>query len=123
MLEANVDLVTSLKALYSPSQTYKKKIENCLQDIKNGDSFSDAIQSSGLFPPEYYLQVSSAEETGQIPRILKRMAESLDETINTRISQLIQLLEPAILVVMGLVTGFVVLATFLPLYSMAATTL
>jgi len=69
------------------------------------------------------MQIKSGEETGKLAEIFRHLPEFLDESISLRISKLVQLLEPAILIVMGFITGFIVLATFMPLYSMASTTL
>ena len=67
--------------------------------------------------------MNAGEETGQLAINFKRLSEFFDQSINLRLTQLVTLLEPLILTVMGLLTGFVVLATFLPLYSMAVTSL
>ena len=63
------------------------------------------------------------DETGSLAKMFRHLSSVLDESITLRVAQLVQLLEPAILTIMGFVTGFVVLATFMPLYSMASTAL
>lgn len=123
LLEAQVDLVTSLKTLHPPWPEYRERVQQCIAAMQAGAEFSEAAKTSGMLPPRFSLQVKSGVETGKLPGVFKRISEFLDEMIQLRVAQLVQLLEPLIMVVMGLVTGFVVLATFLPLYSMAATTL
>ncbi len=120
MLDANCRLDVSLKYAYAGSPEMERRIGRCLHELRCGSSFSEAVESSRLLPPSLYLQVKSGEETGQLVKVFKRLSEQLDESVNHRVSQLVQLLEPAILLVMGVITGFVVLATFLPLYNMAA---
>lgn len=123
LLEAGCDLVTSLKALQPGSREHKARIDECIRLLKEGSEFTEAVEMSRLFPRRFLVQIKSGEETGSLARIFRHIADVLDESISLRVSQLVQLLEPAILTVMGFVTGFIVLATFLPLYSMASTAL
>ncbi|MFA5506348.1 MAG: type II secretion system F family protein [Vulcanimicrobiota bacterium] len=123
LLEAGCDLVSSLKALQTGSSEYRKRIDRCIQELKTGNDFTESVEISGLFPRRFLLQIKSGEETGNLAKTFKHLAAVLDESISMKVGQLVQLLEPAILTVMGLVTGFIVIATFMPLYSMASSAL
>jgi type IV pilus assembly protein PilC len=123
LLEAGCDLMTSLKALRTPSADYQQRIDRCIEEVRGGVDFSDAAEISGMFPRKYSLQVKTGVETGNLVKVFRSISEFLDESITMRVGQIVQLLEPAILIFMGFVTGFIVLATFMPLYSMASTSI
>ena len=123
LLEAGCDLMTCLKSLQSGSPEYRKRIQKCIEAIRDGVEFSEAVEISGLFPRRFQMQIKSGDETGSLAKMFRHLSSVLDESITFRVSQLVQLMEPAILTIMGFVTGFIVLATFMPLYSMASSTL
>ncbi len=123
LLEAGCDLLSSLKAVHSSWPEFNQRKSHCVEELRSGSNFVEAVATSELFPRVFLLQLTSAEETGQLPQILELLSEQLDETVNLKLSQLTQILEPAVFLVMGFVTGFVVLATFLPLYGVVATSL
>lgn len=123
LLEAGCDLLSSLKLLHSPWPEHNDRVRRCIELIREGVDFGEAGELSGLFPRRFLLQVKSGEETGQLPHIFKIISEQLDEMVNLRVVSIVAIAEPAIFALMGLVTGFVVLATFLPLYSLTSTAL
>ena len=123
LLVASCDLVEGLKALNPPWLEQRERVRECVQEIRSGSSFSRAVETSGILPRRFLAQVNSAEETGQLPTTFRLLAAQLEESLTMEVERLVQLLEPAIMAGMGLVTGFIVLATFLPLYSMASTSL
>lgn len=120
LLEAGCDLLTSLKTLRTTSSEQRRRVNHCLNELRSGSDFTRAAQNSGLIPKRFSIQVNTAEEVGELPRAFRDIAEVLDESVNLRLSKTTQLAEPIILLAMGLVSGFVVLATFMPLYSLAS---
>ena len=123
LLEAGCDLLVSLKSIHVPWPDYNRRVLECVTAIKEGLSFSEAVEVSEMLPRTFFMQVKSGEETGQLPRIFEMLSAHLDESVTLRIVQVVQIVEPGIFLVMGFITGFVVLATFLPLYSLASTAL
>ena len=123
LLDAGCDLLTSLKTLRTNSSHQRRRVNDCLSAIRGGSDFTRAAESSGLIPKRFSIQVNTAEEVGELPRAFHDIAEVLDESVNLRLSQITQLAEPTILFAMGLVSGFVVIATFMPLYSLASATI
>lgn len=123
LLESNCDLLMSLKTLNPPWAGLRERIEDCIERLRTGSSVTEAFEQSGMLPRHFMAPVSSAEETGQLPKAFKYLSEQLEESVGLQIERLVQLLEPAIMATMGVITGFIVLATFLPLYSMASSAL
>ncbi len=123
LLEAGCDLLSSLKVIHSSWPEFNLRKERCLEELKAGSNFVEAVDSSQLFPRIFLLQLTSAEETGQLPRTFEMLSEQLDEMVTLKMNQLTQILEPLVFVVMGVITGFVVLATFLPMYGVVTSAL
>lgn len=120
LLEAQCDLLVSLSSLRPPWDEQRERILVCVHEIGTGLSFSEAVEKSGMLPRWFLSPMSSAEETGQFSNTFKYLSEQLEEAVIMDVERLLQLLEPMLMAGMGLVTGFVVLATFLPLYSMTS---
>ncbi len=123
LVEADCDLVKGLKTLRVDWPEFGDRINACVERVTTGTPFSDAAHASGLFPDRFALQVRTAEETGKLAPIFRLLSDSLHETVTLKAEQIVQLMEPAILTGMGIVTGFVVVAIFMPLYGMATAAL
>jgi len=97
-------------------------IDEALQDVerslKVGESLARPMELSGVFPPLVTRMVALGEETGQLDRMLMQVADSYDEEVEVQLAGLTQLLEPLLIVFVGGVVGFIVIAMFLPLMSL-----
>jgi len=81
-----------------------------------GRPIADAMRDAGAFPPVLTHMVAIGEETGDLPRMLERVAQSLDFEVDTGMRRLISLVEPIIVLSMGGFVGFVVLSVMLPIF-------
>lgn len=97
-------------------------IDEALQDVerslKVGESLARPMELSGVFPPLVTRMVALGEETGQLDRMLMQVADSYEEEVDVQLAGLTQLLEPMLIVFVGGVVGFIVIAMFLPLMSL-----
>jgi type II secretory pathway component PulF len=97
-------------------------IDEALQDVeqslKVGESLTRPMELSGVFPPLVTRMVALGEETGQLDRMLMQVADSYEEEVEVQLAGLTQLLEPLLIVFVGGVVGFIVIAMFLPLISL-----
>ena len=97
-------------------------IDTALQDVerslKGGESLARPMELSGVFPPLVTRMIALGEETGQLDRMLMQVADSYDEEVDVQLAGLTQLLEPLLIVFVGGVVGFIVVAMFLPLLSL-----
>jgi type IV pilus assembly protein PilC len=85
-------------------------------EVKEGRSIALAMRDTGAFPPVLTHMVAIGEETGDLPKMLNRVSDSLDFEVDNSMRRLTALVEPLIVVAMGLVVGFVVLSVLLPIY-------
>lgn len=90
-------------------------ISTARENITEGQSIADPLRKSGEFPPMMIHMISIGEKTGELPDMLRNVAETYEEQVNTKISSMTSLLEPLMIVGMGGAVGFIVLAVFMPL--------
>jgi len=119
---SGVVLTEGLKILKLGSgyEKLNRAITNVREKIVEGDSFSDALATEPLFPPILIHSVRAAEEGSNLYGGLERASNLLSEEGQSKIDGLIPLLEPLIMAFMGILVGFIVLATFLPIYQLVA---
>jgi len=115
--------VSILEALETVRATVSNAVlDQALQDVerslKTGESLARPLELSGAFPPLVSRMVALGEETGQLDRMLVQLADSYEEEVEIQLGGLTQLLEPLLLVGVGGVVGFIVIAMFLPLLSL-----
>ena len=89
--------------------------------LTRGESFSSVLGSGGLISPSVIEAVRNAERTGQVGPVLSSMADFMDEENEVIVKSLTSLLEPLILITLGLVVGFVAISMFLPLFDLTST--
>lgn len=87
--------------------------------IKEGETVSGPMEASKAFPPLVVKMINIGEETGQLDKMLIQIADNFEEEVDVAITGLTSLLEPILIVFMGLVVGFIVISMFMPLFSLA----
>ena len=121
LLDSGVLQITALSI--TADALGNKYMEGCLRDvsfrIKNdGDSLYEALKKEEVFPQLLCSLVMVGEEVGNLPRVLELAHETYDTDVSTDIERFTVLLEPLMLLIMGGIVGYVLLAVFLPIYSM-----
>ncbi|ETI99463.1 MAG: Bacterial type II secretion system protein F, partial [Leuconostoc sp. DORA_2] len=109
------------KALEIVSEVVGNKIvENAMIKIKDsvmrGDSLYSSMKESNMFPPMLYSMIKVGEETGSLDDILNKTADFYDEELETTIQTSVALLEPILIVIMGLIIAFIVISVMLPMF-------
>ena len=95
---------------------FLKSAEAVEEEVRAGRSIAEAMRDAGSFPPVLTHMVGVGEEIGDLPKMLGRVADSLDFEVDTGMRRLVSLVEPVIVLTMGTVVGFVVLSVLLPIY-------
>ena len=83
--------------------------------IREGDPIGEPLEKSKLFPPMVVQMVAIGEETGALDQMLGKVADFYAVEIETQLESLAAALEPLMIVVLGLVVGFIVIAMFMPM--------
>lgn len=95
-----------------------KAISRVHDSIKEGESISKPLEASGVFPLMVVNMIGVGEETGSLDRMLLKVAGTYEEEVDISVGALTSLLEPLLIVFMGIIVGFIVIAMFLPLISL-----
>ena len=89
------------------------------ESIEKGDSLSVAMAQHPIFPPMMVRMVSAGEQTGRVDSMLEKMAEFYNEEVETTLAGLTALIEPLLIVFIGVVVGSIVICMFLPIFGMS----
>jgi len=89
--------------------------------IAGGDTISAPLQKSAVFPPMVISMIAVGEQTGGLDEMLSKIADFYDEEVDTAVSNLLSMLEPVMIVFLGLVVGGMVVAMYLPIFDMINT--
>lgn len=102
----------------SGSPVYQRHFVRVLAEVSDGSSLAEALEVTDAFPPLLLGIAALGEESGKLPSLLLKAAQLYEEDLDMQLGTLTTLLEPFLLGVMGLVTGFIVLGTFLPMINL-----
>lgn len=99
----------------------RAEIEKIPESITQGSGMAHSLRGSPLFPPVVVNMVAIGEETGQLPDVLLRVADSYEVQVERAIKTVTSIIEPIIILVLGLIVGFIVIAMLLPVFSIDPT--
>ncbi|MDD5504834.1 MAG: type II secretion system F family protein [Candidatus Omnitrophica bacterium] len=97
---------------------YIKELEQARKDISEGMAFSDALGQFKIFPDFFVQMIRVGEEGGRLDSVLADIAESYEKEIEGDLKVLSSLIEPAIILLLGIIIGAMVIAMLLPIFSM-----
>jgi type IV pilus assembly protein PilC len=93
-------------------------IKKVSSDVEKGDHLASSLGRQPIFPPMLIRMVGAGESTGKIDTMLEKMADFWDEEIEAILSALTSLIEPLLIVVLGVIVGGIVIAMFLPIFKL-----
>lgn len=99
-----------------------RAIRTSAENISSGETLSAPLAASGLIPPSVMAMIRIAEESNNLDSVLVNAANSLDTKIERQLNMMVRLIEPLMLVVIGVAVLFVLVALLLPVFEMSATT-
>jgi len=122
LLGGGIPLVNALEiAVRSLSNRYfAKELDTVRHRVQEGDSFAHALLERGAVADVAVKMVEVGESTGALQEMLNSLADFYDEEIETEVSRFITLVEPVLLVTMGIVIAIVVLALYMPLFELSS---
>jgi type IV pilus assembly protein PilC len=88
------------------------------ESVKEGETITAPLEASAVFPPMVISMVDVGEQTGALPEMLLKIADNFDEEVDNAVSAMTSLLEPIMIVCLGLIVGSIVIAMFLPLIAL-----
>jgi type IV pilus assembly protein PilC len=102
----------------SGNHVVEESIKNVSADVERGDNLSIALSKKKIFPAMMVRMVSAGESTGRIDTMLEKMADFWDEEIEALLDALTSLIEPLLIVFLGVIVGGIVIAMFLPIFKL-----
>jgi type II secretory pathway component PulF len=124
LLQGRVPLLDALSLTHDSMTNfyYAQLIDNASEAIKRGDSLAGAFGDARLIPPSVCEAVRSGDKSGQLGSLLTAVADFLDEENEITLRSLTSIMEPIILIVLGVLVGFIALSMFMPLFDLTAAT-
>jgi type IV pilus assembly protein PilC len=122
LLTGGLPLVPSLEtaARSISSQRVAKAVMSSIITVREGKSLADALVQTKVFPDLAAEMIAVGEQTGALPQMLNSVSEFFEEDVATALAASLALIEPAILIVMGVVVVFILISLYLPIFSLGA---
>lgn len=121
LLGGGTPLVQALEtaAGAASSRLLQQMIHQATSRVREGKSLHESLQETGLVPPLALEMIEVGEATGSLAPMLTSVAEFYEEEVNLRLSAIVSVTEPAILVTTAFVVGFILVALYLPIFTFA----
>ena len=122
MFGAGVPLVEALDSVggASGNAVYAQATEQIQKEVSTGTALTMAMQNTGVFPTMVLQMASIGEESGSLDHMLSKAAEFYEEEVDEMVKGLSSLMEPFIIVILGVMIGGIVVAMYLPIFKLGA---
>jgi len=124
LVQAHVPILEALRLVKQSAGNarYQQLIANAEEYVSRGEPMSSAFSDTSLISPSVYEAIRSGEDSGEIDRLLLNVSAFLDEENDVIVRSLASIIEPVILIFMGLLVGLVSICMFMPLFDLTAMT-
>ncbi|HEY1744720.1 MAG TPA: type II secretion system F family protein [Granulicella sp.] len=123
LLTGGLPLVPSLEtaARSIDSRQIAKAVYSSVETVREGKGLSSSLQKTGVFPELAIEMIEVGESTGALPQMLNSVAEFFEEDVQTSLAAIMSMIEPVILLVMGVVVVIIMIALYEPIFSLNGT--
>jgi len=120
LVKSGVPILVSLEIVgkTAGNTVIEKAVEAVRNGIKEGENMGDPLAKSGAFPPMVVRMIKVGEQTGELEKMLTKIADFYEDQVDTAVSSLTSLIEPLIIAFLGIVIGGIVIAMFLPVFKL-----
>ena len=120
LINSGVPILQALRLVQEiiTNQLIAKELETVFHRVKEGDNLSGPLLQADIFPPLAVQMISVGEQTGKLDKMLLRVAENYEKSVRNMIKRFVNLLEPVMILSMGLMVGFIVISMLLAVFSM-----
>jgi len=121
LLASGVPMLTALEIARAVlgNAVLEEAVAAARTEVREGRSLRDALRATGQFPAAVVQMVGVGEESGSLDAMLLKVADAFEAQVEAAVVALTSLLEPLMILAMGLAVGFVVLAVLLPIFEMS----
>jgi type IV pilus assembly protein PilC len=122
LLTGGLPLVPSLETASKSisSRRVSKAVMHSISTVREGRSLADALTQTNVFPDLAAEMITVGEQTGALPQMLNSVAEFFEEDVATALTAALALIEPLILIIMGIVVVFILISLYLPIFSLGS---
>jgi len=122
LVKSGVPILQALETVSKTSgnRVVEKAVLQAKESIREGERISDPLKASGAFPPMVTQMISVGEETGNLDAMLSKIAEFYEQEVDAAVSGLTSLIEPVIVVFMGVIIGAIAVAMYMPMFQLGA---
>jgi general secretion pathway protein F len=99
------------------NQAINRSLSEVVKGVKGGEGIAAPLRLTGNFPPLALHMISVGEESGRLDQMLIRVADTYDREVRTFVKRFVSLFEPILILVMGVIIGFMVVAMLLGVFS------
>jgi general secretion pathway protein F len=120
LLQSGVPLLTAMEIVRNvvDNRLIADDLQTAAREVEEGQGLSKSLAKHGYFPPIVIEMISVGEHSGNLEPMLYRVADSYEKEVEASVIMMTSLLEPAMILFMGLVVGFIVVSVLLPIFEM-----
>ncbi|KUK14441.1 MAG: type II secretion system F family protein [Synergistetes bacterium] len=121
MLTSGMNILRALEIAKEVFNNYlfKSAVERAIEDIKEGKKLALSLRASGIFPPDMVYLIALGEESGELERSLKHLAINYNRSLSSSLTKMTNAFEPLMILALGGVVGFIVIAILLPIFELS----
>ncbi|MFH0731893.1 MAG: type II secretion system F family protein [Candidatus Omnitrophota bacterium] len=118
LVRSGVPILVSLDIVAKTcgNKVLERAVQHSIKAIKDGKTIAEPLEQSKVLPSMAIKMISVGEQTGELEKMLTKIADFYDEQVDAAVSSLVSIIEPVIIVFLGMVVGSIVLAIFLPIF-------
>jgi type IV pilus assembly protein PilC len=118
LIQSGVTILDALEitAKTAGNKVLQRAIKKSVISIAEGETITNPLKDSGVFPPMVIQMIGVGEKTGGLDEMLAKIADFYDEEVDVAVTALTSMIEPAVIVIMGVVIGGILIAMYLPMF-------
>jgi len=122
LVKSGVPILQALEtvARTSGNRVIEKAVLQAKEAIRGGERISEPLRTSGAFPPMVTQMISVGEETGNLDAMLSKIAEFYEQEVDAAVAGLTSLIEPVVVVFMGVIIGAIAISMYMPMFQLGA---
>ena len=122
IFSAGVPLVDGMSTVGAATgnRVYQRAVQNVKNEISTGRSLENSMANTGVFPNMMLQMVASGEDSGELEVMLDKVADFFEREVDDAVDAMSSLIEPLMIVVLGVIIGTMVLAMYMPIFKMAS---
>jgi general secretion pathway protein F len=120
LLQSGVPLLTALGIVKNviSNKLIGNAVQEAIREVEEGQSLSVPLARNGLFPPIATEMIAVGEQSGNLEPMLYRISDAYEKEVETSIGMITSVMEPVMIIIMGLIVGFIVISVLLPIFEM-----